>query len=122
MKKRFLGLAMGLAVAAAGLVFAAGQNPVLDFKLVNKTGVDVYAVYISPSEVNDWEEDILDVDVLEDGESVDIEFHPKETAKLWDLMVQDEDETAIVWENLDLSKVNVLTLKIVDGKPVAEIK
>ena len=122
MTKRVFGIVLGLVMAAAGLVFAAWQNPVLDFKLINKTGVDIYAIYISPSDVDEWQEDILDIDVLEDGESADIKFQPNATAKLWDLKVEDEDETAIIWEKLDLSKINVLTLKIVNGKPVAEIK
>lgn len=112
-----------LGLMALVLIFvAASQNPVLDFKLVNKTGSDIQALFISPADVNDWEEDVLGQDVLEDGATVEISFHPKATATKWDLKVEDEEETGLIWENLDLSKINTLTLKIVDGKPIAEIK
>lgn len=114
-------VALGL-TALVLIVAAASQNPVLDFKLVNKTGSDIHGLFISPADVNEWEEDVLGVDILEDGETVEISFQPSAKATKWDLKVEDEEETSIIWENLDLSKINILTLKIVDGKPIAEIK
>ena len=107
---------------AAGLGLFAGQNKILDFKIVNMTEVTIEKIFISPADVNDWEEDVLDVDTLEAGETIEVKFDVSETTKLWDLKVEDHEGTAIIWENLDLSKVNILTLKIVDGKPIAEIK
>lgn len=104
------------------VVWAAAQNTVLDFKLVNKTGVDIQSVNISPADDNEWGEDIMEEDILADGDSVDIEFDPEEIHAKWDLRVTDDEGTSIIWENLDLSKINVLTLKIVNDKPVAEIK
>jgi hypothetical protein len=84
--------------------------------------VDIYAIYISPVDVDDWQENVLEFDILADGETGEVKFDVEETSLEWDLKVEDEDGTAIIWEDLDLSKVNVLTLKIVDGKPIAEIK
>ena len=122
-KKR---IAILLMICAAGLLAGAvvlrAQSIELDFTLVNKTGVDIYKVYISPSEQDDWGKDVLDIDVLEDGESVELEFDEEEEAELWDLKVEDEDGTAIIWERLDLTEITSCTLKIVEGKPVAEIR
>jgi hypothetical protein len=112
----------GFLILAAGLGLFAAQNKVLDFKLVNKTGTEIYKIFISPADVDEWQEDVLDLDTLEDGATVEVKFNVAENAKIWDLKIEDEDETAIIWEDLDLSQVNVLTLKIVNGKPVAEIK
>ena len=112
----------GFLILAAGIGLLAAQNKVLDFKLVNKTGTEIYKIFISPADVDEWQEDVLDFDTLEDGATVEVKFNIAESAKLWDLKIEDEDETAIIWESLDLSKVNVLTLKIINGKPVAEIK
>ncbi len=112
---------MGFAVLVLVAVVSA-QNAKLDFNLVNKTGVDIHAIYISPSDVNEWQEDVLDFDVLSDGETLKVQFDIAESVEMWDLKVEDEDGTAIIWEDLDLSEVNVLILKIVDGKPIAEIK
>jgi len=98
------------------------QNENLDFKLVNKTGVDLNAVYIAPHDSEEWGDDVMGQDTLDDGNSVDIQFHPKTKAKIWDLRVEDEDGKFVEWESLDLSKIDVLTLKIVKGKAVAEWK
>ncbi len=114
---------VGLGLAASILVsVAAVQNKVLDFELVNETGTDIHFLFISPADVYEWEEDVLGLDVLEDGATAEISFHPMATATKWDLKVEDEEETGLIWENLDLSKINVLTLKIVDGIPIAEIE
>lgn len=113
----------GLAVAAALLAPAAtAQNKSLDFTLVNKTGVEIHSVYIAPNESDDWGDDVMGKDTLGDGESVDIEFHPKAKAAKWDLRVEDEDGNSVEWESLDLTKISELTLKIVKGKPTAEWK
>ena len=119
-------IAILLMICAAGLLAGAvvlrAQSIELDFTLVNKTGVDIYKVYISPSEQDDWGKDVLDIDVLEDGESVELEFEEEEEAELWDLKVEDENGTAITWERLDLTEITSCTLKIVKGKPIAEIR
>jgi hypothetical protein len=115
---------MSLIVVLGFLLLAAGfaQNSALDFILHNKTGADIHAIHISPSDKNDWEENILKDAILEDGESVHIQFSPRETAELWDLKVGDIEGTGLIWENLKLTTIHELTLKIVDGKPIAEIK
>jgi len=122
MKKATWAILASFVILAAGLGLFADQNKVLDFKIVNKTGVTIEKIFISPADVNDWEEDVMDVNVLEPGETVEVKFSVDETKKIWDLKVEDHEGTAIIWEDLDLSKVSVLTLKIVDGKPIAEIK
>src|SRR5437879_1477794 len=67
----------------------AQQGAAQDFTLVNKTGVEIHKVYISPHDKDDWEEDILGKDTLPNGDNVDIKFHRSETAENWDLRVED---------------------------------
>jgi len=110
-----------LAMSFLLLVPVFAQNKALDFTLHNKTGVDIHAIHISPADKTDWEENILK-EVLEDGASIHIQFSPHETAAKWDLKVGDAEGTGLVWEDLDLTKISELTLKIVDGKAIAEIK
>jgi hypothetical protein len=118
-KKALLILVVGVFLLAPGFA----QNKALDFTLHNKTGADIHSIHLSPSDKDTWEENILKADdVLEDGESVHIQFSPHETAELWDLKVGDITGTGLVWENLKLTTIHDLTLKIVDGKPIAEIK
>jgi len=108
-----------LLLAMAGIALVVTAAPVarteslLDFKLVNKTGYDIKAVYLSPTKAKDWGENVLE-NGLADGESVDIEFHPKAANTLeWDLMVswEDEDDPDVYWIGYDLSKISKITLK-----------
>lgn len=109
----------------AVLTFLAGVAPAanekLDFKLVNKTGVDIQEVHISPASSNHWGPDVLTTDILVDGQTCELSFDPEEDAELWDLKVTDDEGTSIVWTQLDLTEITTCVLKIIDGKPVAEI-
>jgi|SRR2546423_4827908 len=100
----------------------AQQGAAQDFTLVNKTGVEIHKVYISPHDKDDWEEDILGKDTLPNGETVDIKFHRNESAENWDLRIEDSKGNAIEWENLNLLKISKLTLFYENGKARAEIE
>lgn len=102
------------------LVFAATAwtqaQTVLDFKLVNNTGEDFYAVYLTDTGTQDWGEDILPQDIVRDGAIVDITFEyvDDETLCEWDLrLTHDESEEDYIYINeIDLCEVSVLTLYI----------
>ncbi|MDD4508270.1 MAG: hypothetical protein PHN26_04970 [Eubacteriaceae bacterium] len=94
----------------------------LDFTLNNSTGVEIYGVYVSPVEVNQWGEDIMGQDTLADGKSVDITFDPTEETEYWDLMVTDSENNQLTYKNLDLSTISEVTLKLDNGTPTAEVK
>jgi hypothetical protein len=68
------------AVAIVVLAFAApagAQEAKQDFKLVNKTGYELKALYVSPSKSDDWGDDILGQDVLAEDQVVNVHFSPK---------------------------------------------
>lgn len=100
----------------------ATQGAAQDFTLDNKTGVEIHALYISPHDADDWEEDILGRDTLPTGQSVDIKFHRTETAENWDLRIEDSQGNAIEWENLNLLKISKATLYYENGKARAEVE
>ena len=93
-----------------------------DFTLHNETGVEIDKLYVSPSDKDDWEEDILGRDTLPSGESIEITFHPKEKAAMWDIKVVDKEGTSIMWENLNLMEISDVTLYFKNGKGTAEVK
>lgn len=105
-----------LSLFSAAVAVAGDQ----DFVLVNKTGVEIHNLHVSPSDKNEWGPDILGKDTLADGESVKITFHPNAEAELWDLRVADKSGNAIMWENLNLMKISKVTLHYSDGKATAE--
>jgi hypothetical protein len=83
----------------------------LDFTLVNATGYDIEAIQVSPASAKNWGDNILE-EVVADGDSVDISFHPEATAKKWDLQITWSDGgEQVYWYNLDLSAISKITLK-----------
>jgi len=112
MKKHILLL---VAFVFAATTWTQAQT-VLDFKLVNNTGEDFYAVYLTETTTTNWGEDILPEDIVEDGATIDITFKyvDDETLCIWDLrLTHDESEEDYIYINeIDLCDVSVLTLYI----------
>jgi hypothetical protein len=82
-----------------------------DFKLVNATGYELKALYVSPSKSDDWGDDILGQDVLSDGQTVNVHFSPKVHTCKWDLKVTySDDDSNAVWSEIDLCTVEKITI------------
>jgi hypothetical protein len=107
-------------VLIVALVFTATTwtqaQTVLDFQLVNETGEDFYAVYLSDTDTQDWGEDILPQDIVKNGATIDITFQDVDgnTLCLWDLrLTHDETEEDYIYiTEIDLCEVSILTLYI----------
>jgi hypothetical protein len=64
-------------VSAFALVLVMVQSAFADprdFELQNNSSVDLAFVYVSPSAMDEWGDDILGVDVLPAGQSVNVSF------------------------------------------------
>lgn len=121
-----IGLLLAGAICFSANITKANQLSVnqqdLDFTLVNNTGVEIEALFISPHTTNEWEEDVLGVDTLPSGKSVFIKFPTSETAEYWDLKVEDNEGTYLYWKKLNLAEISVVKLYITNGKPVAVVE
>lgn len=116
---------IGPGLLAAGiylLLASTAMAGVQDFTLHNETGVEIHEVYVSPSKVNDWEEDILGEDTLDDGESVEISFNDRANVAKWDVLVKDGDGTGIEWTGLKLTEITDVTLHYKNGKAWADVE
>lgn len=97
-------------VSSIGVANAAEAKQ--DFRLVNKTGYEIKHVYVSPSKSDDWEEDVLGKDTLDDGEAWNIKFHRSVRTCKWDLKVTyTEDDSSAIWHNIDLCEVERITIR-----------
>jgi hypothetical protein len=105
---------MLVAAFAAVLAFAApagAEDAKQDFRLVNKTGYELKALYVSPSKSDDWQDDILGQDTLSDGQAVNVHFSPKANICQWDLkVVYSDDDSSAVWSKIDLCTVEKITI------------
>jgi|SRR5580692_3882500 hypothetical protein len=103
------------ALAMTTMAFAApagAQNAKQDFKLVNKTGYELKALYVSPSKSDDWQDDVLGQDVLGDGQTVNVHFNPKANVCTWDLkVVYSDDDSSAVWEKVNLCTIEKITIR-----------
>lgn len=90
-----------------------------DLTVVNKTGFDIHALYMTLANAKEWGADILGVDTLARNDLVTIVFSRKEKTQLWDLRVEDADGEFIEWTNLNLRGVSSLTLYYKNGKATA---
>lgn len=93
-----------------------------DFMLVNSTGVEINALYVTPHNAKKWGEDILGADTLLDGEELLITFPNKTKSQFWDLRVEDEDGAFIEWDNLNLMKISRVELYFKNGKATADLQ
>lgn len=117
-KRNFLAVFLTIGIMGFAVLSINAQGA-QDFTLVNKTGVEIYALYVTPHNADDWGDDILGVDTLAVGDTLEITFSRKEKAKLWDLRVEDEDGNFIEWERLNLLEISKVTLFYKNGKATA---
>ena len=104
-------------ILAIALLFgsvAAAQAGQQDFTLVNDTGRPICDVYISPSDVADWQEDLLENDkfCLSQGEKYHLTFgRDLKGIKMWDLRVVDDKGKDKVYEDINLMETSTITLR-----------
>ena len=83
-----------------------------DFTLINSSSMTITDVYVTQTSVDDWGDDILGVDVLLSGESVDIlfsRFDDEAGLCLYDIKVIGKDGEEGVLYGVDLCAVTTVT-------------
>lgn len=114
---------LGAFIACLGLFAAAARaDAKQDFTLHNETGVEIHSLYVSPADSDDWEEDVLGQDTLEQGQSVHIRFSREEKADFWDIRVTDKDGNSLEWHKLKLSEISEVTLYYKNGEGTAKVE
>lgn len=119
MKKNLLPVVLAalMVLVFACSATAAGKN----LTIINQTGVDIYQLYMSPSGSEDWEEDLLEGEVFENGTELVIEFEDIDGG-LWDLLIMDKAGNSLEWHQLDLGVISRLTLYFDGERAWAEAK
>ncbi|MEI7873542.1 MAG: hypothetical protein WCK95_15540 [Alphaproteobacteria bacterium] len=104
--KSFLATVLGLCLFASPVV---AQNA--DFTLVNATGYPIEEVYVSPTKSKSWGSDILGKHTVGDGEAWKLSFPQAKNQCFQDLMIVfEDDQSKVVWENFNLCEINKITL------------
>ena len=109
---RLVLIASAMLISIAAAPNSARADARQDFLLVNRTGYDISEVYISPGKTDDWEEDILGDENLDDGSEKEIKFKRVGKTCMWDLkVVYADDDSSAVWHDIDLCTVAKITIK-----------
>jgi len=56
----------------------------------NSTGFDIFFLYVSPEYSDEWEEDVLEDDILADGDTITVYLYDYSTS-IFDIQAEDED-------------------------------
>lgn len=79
----------------------------LPITVVNNTGVDIWKMYASIADTDDWEEDILKDNILYDGEEFVIDFKFRYDQLVWDFAIADSDNYRLEYYDVDFSNCNI---------------
>lgn len=106
-----------LVVAVTALAGVLGSTAAIagdaDFTIINKTGITITGIYLSPAHKANWGKERLGEGVyLEANKSRLLKFSDKASCEQ-DMLVQFDvkGNTDLTWEGLNLCEINKLTLK-----------
>lgn len=109
-------LVLGAAVAAAAMAFAigasAGTTEPVHFTIDNATDSTMTALHLSTPSTNSWEEDILGVDVVAGGDSVDVTIDDDLEDCNYDMRADFDDGTHIDVRNVNFCELEGETIEI----------
>ncbi|WP_306479936.1 zinc ribbon domain-containing protein [Mediterraneibacter sp.] len=96
-------------IVAIGIFKCSSKDEILRYNVhvINNTGFDIYALYASEPEVDDWEEDLLGNDILRNGERVDIEFVITEEDLDWDFAIENFEGNILEFYGLSFAECDV---------------
>ncbi len=82
-----------------------------DLDITNATGVAIIEMYISPSQEDNWGEDMLGGNIFEADKTLHFSTELVGTASAgWDILIIDEDGDEVTFENINFSSASELTL------------
>jgi hypothetical protein len=80
----------GLLLLAGAFALYAQNLP--SVRIVNNTGFSIYYIFISPAESDEWGDELLGDNFLEDGENITFQLPlPLNRTNIYDFRVHDED-------------------------------
>ena len=95
----------------------------LDFTLVNRTGRSFEGLYVTASDNQDWDANLLpNGKVLVAGGKIQVRFKNDAKSETWDFNLVDDEGLSVTFDKVKLTGVDTVTLKDVNGTITAEIE
>ena len=95
----------------------------LDFTLVNQTTRSFEGLYITAADNKDWDANLLlNGKVLTAGEKIRVRFKSDAKSEIWDFNLVDNEGLSVTFKKVNLTGVDTITLRDVNGKITAEVE
>src|SRR5687767_14098773 len=94
---------------ASGTVSAASGDA--DFTLVNRTGLEIREIYVSPTKRSEWGRDRLGDGTLKNGASRHFKFGQTAQCRQDIKVVFEDDGSDVQWDNVDLCALEKITIR-----------
>ena len=95
----------------------------LDFTLINETPRSFEGIYITASQNEDWDANLLlKGKVLSAQEKLEVRFKRDAQSQTWDFNFVDDQGLSVTFDDVRLDNVETITLKDVNGQITAEIE
>lgn len=112
-----------ITTAAAAAILAGMSAPAFagqqDFTLYNKLGKTITHVYVSEADNEKWEEDVLGVDALANGDDTEISFDGfDDDVCSFDIKITLEGGKSWIVSDVDLCSLNDIVFKMQGNKVV----
>ena len=97
-----------LACFSFGAVAASGDA---DFTLINRTGLTISEIFVSPANRAQWGRDRLGDGVLENAKSKNMKIGQTATCRQDIKVTFEKADGEAIWENVDLCAIEKITLR-----------
>jgi hypothetical protein len=96
----------------------------LDFTLVNQTARSFEGLYITASDNRDWDANLLlnGKVLVAAGGKIQVRFKSDAKSETWDFNLVDDEGLSVTFDKVNLTGVDTVTLKDVNGTITAEIE
>ena len=115
--KTFIYFPLSIAVLWFACVAAAGQQEARVINIVNKTGTHITQVYVSPAGKSQWGDNLLQANVLENGQQEQMSFKPEPKVCKYDIRAVKINGKEMIFKDLNLCHMLNVTLLWEDDKP-----
>ena len=100
-----------LSLLFSTVTFARSYN-VMDFTLVNRTGLNIKALYISPMSRNQWERYYSPYgNIIYDGDSIDLYIDVRRDVRYFDIRCTYTNGKTSVWYGVDIYRSGRVVLR-----------
>lgn len=111
MRRLIVVLSIVCVLTATGPAFALNKK----IDIMNGSRIDIYTLKVSPTNANQWEENLLQEETLKNGDKAMVEISRTENAEAWDITVTDKNGNEASWVGVPLDKAGNVTL-LPDGQ------